>query len=65
MSKSDKPYRVRARKDITIRLDLYEWGESQIEEGTFWNWSHLVEQAIVMLKDKSESPKGAEKTERK
>jgi len=65
VSKSDKAYRVRARKDITIRLDLYEWGQSQIEEGTFWNWSHLVEQAIVMLKDKSESPKGAEKTERK
>ncbi len=65
MSKPDKQYRVRARKDITIRLDLYEWGESQIDEGTFWNWSHLVEQAIVMLKDKSESPKGAEKTERK
>jgi len=64
MSKSDKPYRVRARKDITIRLDLYEWGESQIEEGTFWNWSHLVEQALLMLKGQAESPEGAEQGKR-
>jgi hypothetical protein len=64
MSKSDKPYRVRARKDITIRLDLYEWGESQIEEGTFWNWSHLVEQALLMLKGQVESPESAQKSKK-
>ncbi len=53
--KSDKLHRVRARKDITIRLDLYEWGESKIEDGEFWNWSHLVERGILMLKRASES----------
>ena len=55
MRKSDEPRRMRARKEITLRLDLYEWGQSQIEEGKFWNWSHLVEQAILKLKSTSES----------
>jgi hypothetical protein len=41
----------RKRKDITVRLDLYQWVEQQIEKGKFWNFSHAIEIALEKLRD--------------
>ena len=46
----------RRRKDITIREDLFLWCKEQIAKGKFWNFSHVVEQALILLKkSRSES----------
>jgi Arc/MetJ-type ribon-helix-helix transcriptional regulator len=40
----------RKKRDITLRLDLYQWIEQQIEKGKFQNYSHAVEIALEMLR---------------
>jgi hypothetical protein len=39
----------RKKRTISIRLDLYQWIEKQIEEGRFWNFNHAVEVALDQL----------------
>lgn len=41
----------RRKKDITLRVDLYEWIEEQIGKGKFWNFSHAIEIALDKFKD--------------
>lgn len=41
----------RRKKDVTLRVDLYEWVEEQIKKGKFWNFSHAIEIALDKLKD--------------
>jgi hypothetical protein len=45
----------RKKKDVTIRLDLYQWIEKGIERGKFWNFSHAIEIALDKLKDTEEA----------
>lgn len=40
----------RKKKDVTIRLDLYQWVEEQIGKGKFWNFSHTIEIALEKLR---------------
>lgn len=40
----------RKKKDVTIRLDLYQWVEEQIRKGKFWNFSHTIEIALEKLR---------------
>ena len=47
----------RKRKDVTIRLDLYQWVEEEIRNGKFWNFSHAIEIALEKLKDAEKEPK--------
>jgi len=47
----------RKKKDVTIRLDLYQWIEKRIEEGKFWNFSHAIEIALEKLKETEEEEK--------
>jgi Arc/MetJ-type ribon-helix-helix transcriptional regulator len=47
----------RKKKDVTIRLDLYQWIEDQIERGKFWNFSHGIEIALEKLKDTEKEEK--------
>lgn len=48
MPKLPKP---RKKRDIMLRLDLYEWIEQQIREKKFRNFSHVVEEALEKLRD--------------
>lgn len=54
MPKLTKP---RKRKDVTIRLDLYQWVEEQIAKGKFWNFSHAIEKALERLRDAEKEEK--------
>jgi len=45
----------RKKRDITIRLDLYQWIEEQIEKGKFHSFSHAVEIALEKQKQNESS----------
>lgn len=48
MPKLPKP---RKKRDITLRLDLYQWLEEQIRNKRFRNFSHAVDVALENLKN--------------
>jgi len=47
MPKLPKP---RKKRDVTLRLDLYQWIEEQIGKGEFQNFSHAVDVALERLR---------------
>jgi Arc/MetJ-type ribon-helix-helix transcriptional regulator len=50
----------RKRKGVTVKLELHQWVEEQIEKGRFRCFSHAVEVALMKLKLKEETLCGRE-----
>lgn len=40
------------RMCVTVREDLVEWVEKQIEKGIYATKSHAVERALIVLREK-------------
>jgi Arc/MetJ-type ribon-helix-helix transcriptional regulator len=51
MTRTRKLPKPRKKRDITLRLDLYEWIEEQIRKKRFQNFSHAVDVALESLRD--------------
>jgi len=43
---------TRKEKHVRIRVDLCQWIEEQVEKRRFWNFSHVIEVALIELKEK-------------
>ena len=39
---------------VTVREDLVEWIEKQLETGLYASKSHAVERALILLREKKE-----------
>jgi Arc/MetJ-type ribon-helix-helix transcriptional regulator len=51
MESKRKLPKPRKKRDITLRLDLYQWIEEQIRKGKLKNFSQAVDVALEKLKD--------------
>lgn len=50
--------KLRKKKTVYIKPELYQWIQEQIEKGVFWNFSHAVEVALRKLADLEKEAKG-------
>lgn len=38
------------RIQATVEIDDYLWGEGQIQNGTYYNWSHVIKAGIKAIR---------------